>query len=373
LVRGINNMAIESDCAWAIPTDNWTKPVLHATTDEERKDPNNVDTNGPYPVGPARDDGFLKKEDPFARACRTSGVSKSRLGEMRPEKMSWETIDLSALPSTHDWRNVNGRNYLSWTKNQHIPIYCGSCWAQATTSSLADRFNIKFYDQLASPVALSAQAVVNCNRGGNCSGGEPFSVYEFAFTNGIPHASCEQYMAHNGKNIDGTCTAMDQCKDCTWPPCPIGETCQDKCWAVDYKHYYVNAYYGLNGAAQMKAEIYAHGPIGCGIQATNELEKTYTGGIFRQYIADPQLNHEIAVVGWGKDEDSGDEYWIVRNSWGTYWGEQGFFKLPIGDPQYNLGVQIDCVAGIPDFEPHPSAAALKAKFEALEIPAEFIQ
>lgn len=123
----------------------------------------------------------------------------------------------------------------------------------------------------------------------------------------------------------------------------------------------------------MKAEILKNGPIACGIQASKDLEQKYTSGIWRQYIPEPALNHEVAVVGWGKDEDSGDQYWIVRNSWGTYWGEQGFFKLPIGDPQYNLGIQTDCVAGIPDFEPHPQAEALKAKFDALETPAEFIQ
>ena len=114
---------------------------------------------------------------------------------------------------------MNGVNYLSWNKNQHIPEYCGSCWAQGTTSSLADRFNIMLKDQSMTPVALNAQVVVNCKRGGDCSGGEPGSVYEFAFTQGIPDSSCEQYTAHN---LKGECTPLDICRDCSPPAPPAG-------------------------------------------------------------------------------------------------------------------------------------------------------
>lgn len=46
------------------------------------------------------------------------------------------------------------------------------------------------------------------------------------------------------------------------------------------------------------------------------------------------INHEIAVVGWGKE--NGTEYWIGRNSWGTYWGEYGFFRIRLD--KYNLGI-----------------------------------
>jgi len=49
VVRGTNNINIESDCAWATPVDTWTNPWVHHTTDAEKKDPNNDITNGPYP------------------------------------------------------------------------------------------------------------------------------------------------------------------------------------------------------------------------------------------------------------------------------------------------------------------------------------
>jgi cathepsin X len=105
--------------------------------------------------------------------------------------MSWEEIDASEYPANWDWRNMNGVNYLSWNKNQHIPIYCGSCWAQGTTSAIADRFNIMLGDMSMTPIALSAQVIVNCQAGGDCSGGDPSAVYEWAHTIGIPHSSCE--------------------------------------------------------------------------------------------------------------------------------------------------------------------------------------
>ena len=82
--------------------------------------------------------------------------------------------------------------------------------------------------------------------------------------------------------------------------------------------------------------------------ATEKFE-AYTGGIYEEYYELPMMNHEIAVVGWGVS-DSGEEYWIGRNSWGTYWGEFGFFKMTMKE-NYDLGITDDCSAGIPSFEP----------------------
>lgn len=127
---------------------------------------------------------------------------------------------------------------------------------------------------------------MNCHAGGDCSGGEPGSVYDYAFTVGIPHSSCEQYVAHNLDKKD-SCEAIDICRDCTGPPCPPGDSCLDKCWPVEHKNYYVSHYYGVRGVEQMKAELFKNGPISCGIQATDKFEETYKGGIYREYIENP--------------------------------------------------------------------------------------
>jgi len=326
VVRGTNNIAIETDCAWATPKDTWTNDTRHhnnATVKETAREP----------AGPR----------PEKKACRVPKVEFPN-GERRPADLAWEQLQADDLPKSWDWGHANGTNYLSWSKNQHIPVYCGSCWAQGTTSSIADRFNIMNDLKSPTPVALNAQVIVNCRAGGSCEGGNPGGVYEYAYDQGIPDSSCEQYVAKDLESWE--CKAIDRCKDCTWPPCPVGQACQDKCWPVEHKLYYVSDYYRVP-AHGMKAELFKHGPISCGIQATDEFE-AYTGGVYKQAIDYPEINHEIAVVGWGVTDD-GEEYWVGRNSWGTYWGENGFFKMLAQEGQ-DLGITQDCTAGRPTAE-----------------------
>jgi C1A family cysteine protease len=60
------------------------------------------------------------------------------------------------------------------------------------------------------------------------------------------------------------------------------------------------------------------GPVACTINA-NPL-RDYAGGIIDDESADTRTNHIVSIVGYGKDEETGKDYWIIRNSWGEYWG-----------------------------------------------------
>ena len=96
----------------------------------------------------------------------------------------------------------------------------------------------------------------------------------------------------------------------------------------------------------MKAELAANGPISCGIHATSNFENNYDGGIYSEHVRFPLINHEISVTGYGITDD-GEEYWIGRNAWGTYWGDYGFFYMAMYED--NLGITTDCLAGTPTY------------------------
>jgi cathepsin X len=70
-------------------------------------------------------------------------------------------IPIADLPANHWWGNVSGVNYLTYQRNQHIPIYCGSCWAFASTSALSDRIKIKRKAQWPD-INLSPQVLISC-------------------------------------------------------------------------------------------------------------------------------------------------------------------------------------------------------------------
>merc|ERR1719313_2637003 len=108
-----------------------------------------------------------------------------------------ESIRVADVPASFFWGDVNGTNYLTESRNQHIPQYCGSCWAFGTTSSLSDR--IKIANKGGYPeVILAPQVLINCGGGGSCEGGDPGGVYEYIEEFGIPDETCQNYEAKSG-------------------------------------------------------------------------------------------------------------------------------------------------------------------------------
>jgi len=230
------------------------------------------------------------------------------------------------LPVSLDYRNINGANYATVSRNQHLPQYCGSCWAFASTSALGDRIRIATKGVFPE-VELSPQVLLNCvGSSSTCHGGNPAMAYEYIRTTGLPDETCAPYQAQ-----DLPCTPENTCKNCY-------EELKDptaKCSAVsNYTSFYVDEHGSVNGTQNMMAEIAARGPIACVISVTDALI-AYTGGIFNDTTGLIEPDHVISVVGWG--EDNGVPFWIIRNSWGTFWGETGWFRLIRGTN--NLGIE----------------------------------
>ena len=247
----------------------------------------------------------------------------------------------SDLPDNWSWGNVNGTNYLTKSLNQHIPQYCGSCWAHGAASAFADRIKIARKAKGAD-INMAIQYILDCASevAGSCHGGSASGTYEFVkeHSGHWPYDTCLQYEACSAESKEGacardgadySCSAMNTCRTCS-----TFSSMGGSCAAVStYPNATIAEYGQVSGEADMMAEIYRRGPIACGVDAT-PLHK-YNGGIFDDK-SDKGTNHIISVVGWGVDKDSGKKFWIVRNSWGEYWGELGYFRIVRGENQLDI-------------------------------------
>jgi len=256
------------------------------------------------------------------------------------------------LPDNFSWHNVSGKSYLTKMLNQHIPQYCGSCWAHGALSSLADRINIARRGK-GPEINLSIQYILNCatETAGSCHGGTATGVYDFIKNQAksIPYDTCQPYLACSHESKEGFCSHVNtECS--TVNTCRTCDTMTEfggKCTEIDY---YPNAtikeYGTINfHSHQIMAEIYARGPVAAQLNAEPLIG--YHGGILKDCKLWHMLpNHIISIVGWGTDQTDNTKYWIIRNSWGEYWGEMGFARVKMG---HNcIGIESEIVWATPD-------------------------
>lgn len=267
--------------------------------------------------------------------------------------LPFEYIKEEDLPVEFNWGDIDGKSYLTRMLNQHLPQYCGSCWAHGALSALADRIKIA-RNGVGEDINLSIQFILNCGTdiAGSCHGGSHSGAYEFIQSVGyVPYDTCMPYIACSKESIEGFCDQVDT--SCN--PYNTCRTCDTfgglggKCREIDSFPNATIAEYGSyhmfesDKVHKIKAEIFARGPVAAGVNAEPIVD--YDGGIVKdRNIFHKLVNHVVSIVGWGNDGDT--EYWIVRNSWGDYWGRLGYFMIETGHD--SLGIESQVVWATPN-------------------------
>jgi cathepsin X len=290
--------------------------------------------------GLARKSELLSREQQEAMGIKWRGNSSN----------SHEMLGGDDIPQVFNWCNFKGEgrsntNYCTMSRNQHIPQYCGSCWAHGAVSALADRIKIARKAQ-GIDINPSVQHMLNCGGVGSCYGGSVDGPYQWIHDiskktgAGISYETGQPYMACSSDSKEGFCSHADW--TCTQKN--VARTCGsfDKeggdCTGLDYyPNVTITEFGSIQGAEAMKKEIYNRGPISCGIDANPLLN--FEHGIISK--KGDGVDHVISVVGWGQED--GEKFWWVRNSWGEYWGEMGYVRVKEGA----LMVEDQCAWAVP--------------------------
>jgi papain like protease len=227
------------------------------------------------------------------------------LGLIRDNKETLSALDYlpygeEPLPDYVNW-GKDGLNFVSPVKDQGS---CGSCWAFAAVGALESTIAISenspgaFYD-------LSEQILISCCTANNgCEGGSSIVSANFLFTDGTYFEDCFSYQATD---------------------LPCEQACPE--WrSVSFKIYdYQRATWSLEA---LKEAICYHGPIQSSMDVYDDFY-SYSSGVYEYTTGKYLGGHAIVLIGY-QDKPNGEYgggYFICKNSWGTGWGEGGFFKV----------------------------------------------
>jgi len=238
----------------------------------------------------------------------------------------------------YSWTNQQNKDFTTPVKNQEG---CGSCWVFAAIGVIESVIKIKEECPLFNP-DLSEQYILSClPLAGSCNGGWPYKALRLMIQN-----------TTEGNNINGCVT--ENCfsyKANDEIPCETKCECWKKqCIPLLDCGYFVPD--GTNdGRMQIKSQIIQTGPVTSSILVTEDFirwgcthhNKT---DYFSSNETQGGINHIVIIVGWKDDETlANGGYWICKNSWGSEWGNQGFFNIEYGtlniDNQFSIIAWVD--------------------------------
>jgi cathepsin F len=201
-----------------------------------------------------------------------------------------------SLPTSFDWRDYGA---VTPVKNQGG---CGSCWAFSATQN-AEGVWAAAGNTLQK---LAVQQVIDCTDDENCHGCE----------GGFAHLGQRGINAVGGIELESDYPYEEAQSTCRFNKKRIAATFSDQ---VDI----------TPGDDTLMEFLHAHGPASMGVYA-NVKWQLYTGGIVTQTRCNAsRYNHDVLVVAWGVE--NGAEYWTIKNTWDTTWGEEGYIRLARGD------------------------------------------
>jgi putative hemolysin/C1A family cysteine protease len=257
-------------------------------------------------------------------------------------------------PSSFDWRNENGQNWMTSVKNQGS---CGSCWAFSTAGVVEGTYNVESGNPDLDLDLSEEYLVSDCytmGAYGNCCGGSPVDALGFVRDSGIPDESCmlyvDQYSCTCSASCDSNCTYRTggACSDAT---------CSNRCADWQGRAVKINTVASVP-SGQIKQYLVDKGPLSVAMGVGS----SYGGGFDAQGVYrctnDSGANHAVIITGYS---DAGS-YWIVKNSWGATWNGDGYFKVGYGECAIETWVYyVDTPASAPIATPTPTPTATRTR------------
>jgi len=205
---------------------------------------------------------------------------------------------LKAMPAHLDWRDMNGKDYLTSIKDQG---QCGTCQTFASCGAFEANFKIAMSNDFIQP-NFSEQQVYACD-GAGLIAYTLFGPLIYMEQSGAADQDCDPYQ----------CTANR-------PPC--SGACSD--WQAR-SHRLESYQFLMFPSSDTLMTLLQKGPFIAGFEVYEDFEN-YTGGVYEHVSGALVGGHAVVVVGY----DQAGQYWIAKNSWGTNWGEQGYFRIKWG-------------------------------------------
>jgi C1A family cysteine protease len=216
---------------------------------------------------------------------------------------TYSSSEVDGSPIAIDWRT---KGAVTSVKDQG---QCGSCWTFSSTGAIEGAWATS----KGKLVDLSEQELVDCATGlaygsHGCNGGQMEGAFKYVITNGQCALSAYPYTAKDG-------------------------TCNSGCSPVVH----ISSCYDVkpNDQLSLKAAV-AKQPVAVAIEADTRYFQSYSSGVLTSNSCGTNLDHGVLIVGYG--EENGQKYWLVKNSWGTSWGENGYVKIGRSESTNDAGI-----------------------------------